>query len=198
MPNIDPRHIRPLIFLPSSFQSLCHAAVLRRGVVSCVGAALLLGCNGQRALRSDQVEACTDPASAVCAAARDSFQLVRYPTFDAAHLVAVSNRALGDLDFETRRDDAQRKVAGDYIASAPVHSKQLDDQFRRTLKRYGQAAISAVVEVTPLAGRETGADVRLRIYAAVPGAEAPQPIDSVAPYQLFFSQLGFELGAPIR
>ena len=38
--------------------------------------------------------------------------------------------------------------------------------------------------------------VRLRLYAAAPGA-APQLIDSVAPYQIFFSQLGAELGEPV-
>lgn len=145
-----------------------------------------------------QVRECADPDSAACAEARDGFQLVRYPTMSVDRLVAASSRALGDLNFEPERDDAQRQVSGHYIASAPVHDKQLDQLFRKTVKAYvpGQEALplTAQVEVTALADHDTGGSVRLRLFLATEGG-APRQVDSVAPYQIFFRQLGVELGA---
>jgi hypothetical protein len=123
--------------------------------------------------------------------------VVRYPGEPAAHLVAAASRALGDLNFETTRDDERRIVSGDYIDSAPTHSKLLDDLFKKTLKDYQPAALSARVEVLPPPDQQTGAEVRLRLYYARPDAASPQPIDSVAPYQIFFNQLGIELGEAV-
>ena len=166
-----------------------------RGLSLAIGMLLLAACTPDRGVRRDDVLQCIDPASAECSAARERFQVVRYPTMSADQLVAASSRALGDLNFEADRDDAQGRVSGDYIASAPTHEKQLDLVFKRNLKSYGAAPITAQVQILRLPGQDTGADVRLRLYAATDGA-APSLIDSVALYQIFFSQLGFELGAP--
>jgi len=145
-----------------------------------------------------EVRECADKDAPACAAARDGFQRVRYPTMGADRLVAAASRALGDLNFEADRDDAQRRVSGAYVAAAPVHDKQLDELFSKTLKRYapGQdlAALSARVEVTPIPGSDTGGNVRLQLFLAGAGGTA-QPVDSVGPYQIFFRQLGIELGA---
>jgi hypothetical protein len=165
------------------------------GLPVLAGMLLLCACTPDRGVRRDDVRQCMAPDSAECAAARERFQVVRYPTMSADQLVAASSRALGDLNFEADRDDAQGRVSGSYIASAPTHEKQLDLVFKRNLKSYGAAQISAQVQILRLPDQDTGADVRLRLYAAIDGA-APSLIDSVALYQIFFSQLGFELGAP--
>ncbi len=145
-----------------------------------------------------EVRECADKDAPACAAAREGFQLVRYPTMGPDRLVAAASRALGDLNFEAERDDAQRRVSGSYIVSAPVHDKQLDELFRQTLKRYapGQdlSALSARVDVQPIAGGDVGGNVRLQLFLTGEGGAA-QPVDSVAPYQIFFRQLGIELGA---
>lgn len=173
-----------------------NVARLALGLPLLAGVLALAACiTPDRGVRRDEVQACIDKASPQCAAAREQFQSVRYPTMSAGHLVAAASRALGDLDFEPTRDDAQNKVSGEYIASAPTHKNQLDELFRKNLKIYGPAPLTAQVEILPLAGQEVGADVRLRLYTAADGA-APTLIDSVAPYQIFFSQLGVELGAP--
>ena len=148
-----------------------------------------------RGVHRDDTRQCIAPDSAECAAAREHFQVVRYPNFTADQLVAASSRALGDLDFETERDDRNRRVSGDYVASAPVHKGQLDEVFRNNLKQYKAAPLTAKVEITPLPQQDIGAEVRLRLYTPQDGAE-PQLVDSVALYQVFFSQLGVELGAP--
>jgi hypothetical protein len=144
-------------------------------------------------------ECAADPSSAACAAAREGFQTVRYPTLQADRLVAAASRALGDLNFEPQRDDARRQISGRYIAGAPVHDKQLDQLFRQTLKAYAPGqdldGLSAEVSVLPLAGSDTGANVRLQLFLAGNDG-APHPVDAVGPYQIFFSQLGAELGAP--
>jgi hypothetical protein len=158
-------------------------------------ASLLISCTVERGLRHGEVWECANKASPDCAAARERFQVVRYLTFSSDHLVAASATALGDLNFDTRRDDAQGKVSGDFIATAPTHSGQFDELMKNTLKTYAPAAVSAQVDVSPLPNRDTGADVRLRLYFAVAGS-TPQLIDNVAPYQLFFRQLGSELGNP--
>jgi len=145
-----------------------------------------------------EVRECADKDAPACAAAREGFQLVRYPTMGAGRLVVAASRALGDLDFEPDRDDAQRRVGGAYVASAPVHPKQLDELFRQTLKRYAPdqdlAGLGARVDVVPIPGSEVGATVRLQLFLAGEGGVAV-PVDSVAPYQIFFRQLGLELGA---
>lgn len=145
-----------------------------------------------------QVRECADPDSAACAEAREGFQRVRYPTMPPDRLLAAASRALGDLNFEADRDDARRKVSGSYVPGAPVHDKQLDQLFRKTVKAYasGQEAppLGAEVEVTALPDSDVGGSVRLRLFLAAAGG-APQPVDSVAPYQIFFRQLGVELGA---
>jgi hypothetical protein len=161
--------------------------------------ALLLAACGSRGGMHGVVYECADPASAACAAAREGFQVVRYTSLPPDRLIGAASRALGDLDFEPERDDAGRKVSGRYVASAPVHDKQLDQLFRQTLKAYapGQdlAALRAEVSAQPLAGGDSGATLRLQLF--LPGADgAPRPVDAVGPYQIFFSQLGTELGAP--
>ena len=166
------------------------------GLALLTGALLLAACTPDRGVRRDEVPDCIDKASAQCAAAREHFQVVRYPTMSADRLVAAASRALGDLNFESNRDDAQGRVSGDYIAAAPTHEKQRDDLFKKSLKGYATAAVTAQVEILPLPSQDTGANVRLRLYAAVDGA-APALIDSVALYQIFFSQLGAELGEPM-
>ena len=164
-------------------------------------AAALAACTTpeQRNELRGQVRECADPDAPGCAEAREGFQLVRYPTMPVDRLVAAASRALGDLNFETERDDVQRKVSGSYIAGAPVHDKQLDQLFHMTVKAYlpGQDApsLSALVEVLALPDREVGGSVRLRLFLAGQGGAA-LPLDSVAPYQVFFRQLGVELGAP--
>ncbi len=169
--------------------------VIRFALGSLLGLLLLAGCTPDRGVRRDEVLQCIAKDSPECVAAREQFQVVRYPTMTADQLVAASSRALGDLNFEADRDDAQGRVSGDYIASAPTHDKQLDQVFKKNLKNYGPAPITAQVQILPLPNQGTGADVRLRLYAALDGA-APSLIDSVALYQIFFSQLGVELGAP--
>ncbi|HZR34428.1 MAG TPA: hypothetical protein VFA75_03555 [Nevskia sp.] len=146
-----------------------------------------------------EVRECADPGSPACAAAREGFQLVRYPTMGSDRLVAAASRALGDLNFEAERDDARRHVDGSYVAAAPVHDKQLDELFRKTLKGYAPdrdlSALSAQVDVLPIPDRDVGGNVRLQLFLA--GADGTaQPVDSVGPYQIFFRQLGIELGAP--
>jgi len=95
---------------------------------------------------------------------------------------------------------AQPKPAPDQVAAPPDDfDKQLDELFRKTLKAYapGQdlAALRAEVSAQPLAGSDSGASLRLQLF--LPGADgAPRPVDAVGPYQIFFSQLGVELGAP--
>lgn len=162
-------------------------------------AALLLAACGHapdRGAHRDDASQCVAPDSAECAAARERFQVVRYPTFRVDQLVVAASRALGDLNFEAERDDRNHRVSGEYVAAAPVHKGQFDELFRKNLKQYGAAPLmTAQVEITPLAQQDTGAEVRLRLFAPQDGA-APQPVDSVAPYQVFFSQLGAELGAP--
>jgi hypothetical protein len=163
-------------------------------------ALLLAACSSSGGLHGVVGECLDAPGSAACAAARDGFQLVRYPALPADRLVAAASRALGDLDFEPERDDAQRRVGGRYIATAPVHDRQLDQLFRKTLKAYAPdqdlAALRAEVSVQPIAGSDTGATLRLQLF--LPGADgAPLPVDAVGPYQIFFSQLGGELGAPL-
>ncbi len=160
-----------------------------------LGLLLLAACTPDRGVRREEVQACVDKDSPQCAAAREQFQSVRYPTMGGDRLVAAASRALGDLNFEPTRDDAAGKVSGDYIAAAPTHKNQLDELFKKNLKNYAPAPLTAQVEILPLAGKDVGAEVRLRLYIAVDGA-APELIDSVAPYQIFFSQLGVELGAP--
>lgn len=162
-------------------------------------ALLLAGCSSHGGVHGVVYECQDDPASAACATAREGFQVVRYTTLPTDRLVGAASRALGDLDFEPERDDAGRKVSGSYIATAPVHDKQLDELFRKTLKAYapGQdlAALRAEVSAQPLAGSDSGASLRLQLF--LPGADgAPRPVDAVGPYQIFFSQLGVELGAP--
>ena len=165
-----------------------------------LSAAALAACTTpeQRNDLRGQVRACADPDAPACAEAREGFQLVRYPTMGTDRLVAAASRALGDLNFETERDDAQRKVTGSYIAGAPVHDKQLDQLFHKTVKAYvpsqDMPALSAQVEVSALPDRDTGGSVRLRLFLAGAGGAA-LPLDSVGPYQIFFSQLGIELGA---
>ncbi len=165
------------------------------GLALLAGALTLSACTPDRGVRRDEVQACIDKGSSQCAAAREQFQSVRYPTMSTSRLVAAASRALGDLDFEPTRDDAQNKVSGEYIATAPTHKNQLDELFRKNLKNYAPAPLTAQVDMLPLPGQDVGADVRLRLYTTVDGA-APALIDSVAPYQIFFSQLGVELGAP--
>jgi len=178
---------------PDIFHEPRHA--IWPGLPVLAGILLLCACTPDRGVRRDDVWQCIDRNSADCAAARERFQVVRYPTMSADQLVAASSRALGDLNFESNRDDAQGRVSGDYIASAPTHEKQLDLVFKRNLKSYAAASISAQVQILRLPDQDTGADVRLQLYAVVDGAP-PSLIDSVALYQIFFSQLGFELGAP--
>lgn len=161
-----------------------------------LGLSLLAACTPDRGVRRDEVRACIDKESPECAAARAQFQSVRYPTLSAGRLVAAGSRALGDLNFEPTRDDAGNKVSGEYIASAPVHKNQLDELFRKNLKNYGAAPLAAQVDILPLPGKDVGADVRLRLYTVAGEGVPPELIDSVAPYQIFFSQLGVELGAP--
>ncbi|WP_029921653.1 hypothetical protein [Nevskia soli] len=161
-----------------------------------LGLSLLAACTPDRGVRRDEVRACIDKESPACAAARVQFQSVRYPTLSADRLVAAGSRALGDLNFEPTRDDAGNKVSGEYIASAPVHKNQLDELFRKNLKNYGTASLTAQVDILPLPGKDVGADVRLRLYTVAGEGMSPELIDSVAPYQIFFSQLGVELGAP--
>lgn len=157
---------------------------------------LLTACSSGGGLRGVVGECAGDPSSAACAAAREGFQTVRYPSLPAERLVAAASRALGDLDFEPQRDDARREVSGSYIAGAPVHDKQLDQLFRQTLKAYAPGrdlgGLSAQVGVLPLP--EGGASLRLQLFLAA-GDGTPQPVDVVGPYQIFFSQLGAELGA---
>ena len=145
-----------------------------------------------------EVRACADKDAPACAAAREGFQLVRYPTMGPDRLVVAASRALGDLNFEAERDDAQRRVSGTYVAGAPVHPRQLDELFLQTLRRYapGQdlAGLGARVEVLPIAGSDTGGNVRLQLFLAGEGGAA-MPVDSIGPYQIFFRQLGIELGA---
>lgn len=163
-----------------------------------VAGLLLPGCSHtpERGAHRDDASQCVAPDSAECAAARERFQVVRYPTFRADQLVVAASRALGDLNFEAERDDRNHRVSGEYVGSAPVHKGQFDELFRKNLKQYGAAPLTAQVEITPLPQQDTGAEVRLRLFAPQDGA-APQPVDSVAPYQVFFSQLGAELGAPV-
>ena len=61
-------------------------------------------------------------ASAQCAAAREHFQVVRYPTMSADRLVAAASRALGDLNFESNRDDAQATLLQEGADAAQVIS----------------------------------------------------------------------------
>jgi len=166
--------------------------IAARAVPVLLATLVLASCVPRSGVRQDDLWQCAKPDSPDCAAAREQLQRVRYP-LTADHLVAASNRALGDLNFETRRDDARRTVSGDYFATAPTHPKQLDDLFRQTLKSYAAATVTAQVEV--LVDTDGAAAVRLRLYAAAAGA-APRLIDNVAPYQIFFSQLGAELGTP--
>jgi hypothetical protein len=186
MPLRNPDQLAPIL------SKTCRACACVLALL--IGTLLLASCTPRRGLRQDEVWECTDKASPECAAAREHFQLVRYLAFPPAHLVAASARALGDLNFDTNRDDDKGKVSGVFIASAPTHSGQLDGLLRKNLKSYVPAAVSAEVEILPLPDQDIGADVRLRLYFAAAGAAA-QPIDSVAPYQIFFSQLGRELGA---
>jgi hypothetical protein len=181
--------MRAVPYTPFPVQSAARLCAL-------LPALLLAACAGSGGLHGAVEECVADATSAACAAVRDGFQLVRYPTQPADRLVAAASRALGDLDFEPERDDAARKVGGRYIAVAPVHDKQLDQLFRKTLKAYAPdrdlAALSAQVGVEPLG--DAGATVRLQLF--LPGTDgAPQPVDTVGPYQIFFSQLGVELGA---
>ena len=147
-------------------------------------------------LRHVEVAACADKEAAGCEAARAGFQRLSYDSLDADKLTVAAARALGDLNFEVERDDARHQAAGAYVDSAPVHDKQLDSLFRGTLKPYQPAVISARVEVLPLAGRDSGGEVRLRLFAAADSGGQPAPVDSVGPYQVFFRQLGQELGLP--
>lgn len=156
-----------------------------------LAAVLLSACAADGGAPRADVRECADADSPACAEAREGFQLVRYPTMTPDRLVAAASRALGDLNFETSRDDANGKVSGSYVAAAPVHAKQLDELFRKTLKNQlaEGAELTAQAEVQALANATTGGSVRLRLYRG--GA----PIDSVGPYQVFFRQLGVELGA---
>ncbi|MDR3414935.1 MAG: hypothetical protein P4L83_02010 [Nevskia sp.] len=154
-------------------------------------AAVLAACTAARP-RTGEVAACADQGSPACAAARDGFQRVHYTNIQPGRLVVASSRALGDLNFEVgERDDAGGRVEADYVAAAPVHEKQLDEKFKEAMHPYAGARVAAAVTVTP---GEAGAEVRLRLTAVPADGAAPRPIDSVTPYQLFFSQLGFELG----
>lgn len=178
---------------------ICSGGARRLRAGLCGGLVVLLSaCAADHgALRGDVPE-CAEPDSAACATAREGLQQVRYPTMTVDRLVAAASRALGDLNFETSRDDARAQVGGSYVASAPVHPRQLDELFRSTLKHFAPSlealGLTAQAEVQGLPGSDVGGIVRLRLYRAGDNGAALL-IDSVAPYQVFFRQLGVELGA---
>ncbi|MDB5986134.1 MAG: hypothetical protein JWR16_1187 [Nevskia sp.] len=165
----------------------------------CLTALLLASCASHDKIRHGEARECADSGSPACIAARHAFQREHYTSISQDRLLAASSRALGDLNFETTRDDAQAQVRAEYVATAPTHKDQLDERFRKSLRNYAAdheaRTVRAQLEVRQPPDDPTGQEVHLLLYAGAEGADDSSLIDNPALYQIFFNALGIELGA---